>query len=169
MSVPGSVMQDLAVLKNQHADLRRTVDEGNRVTQAAIAHLDGRMDTMGELMARLAEHSAKHQSQSEGLQRAFNEIEATDEAVAELKNDEAVWRKQHERDNSAVEKRMTLWQGIGIGISLCVGAAVGAAMWGGSEMLQTLRGNISNNTQGIHALDQRVDKLERDAAVEHAR
>lgn len=168
MSVPGSVMQDLAVLKNQHADLRRTVDEGNRVTQAAIAHLDGRMDTMGELMARLAEHSAKHQSQSEGLQRAFNEIEATDDTVAELKNDEAVWRKQHERDNSAVEKRMTLWQGIGIGVSLCVGVATAAAMWGGSEIVQTIRGNVSDNTQSIRALDQRVDKLERDAAVEHA-
>lgn len=161
MSVPESVIEDIAVLKSQHSEIRRTVEEGNRATQNAIANLSGRMEVITGLMQDLAKLDARHDAQSEGLQRAFQEIQATDKVLAEHVDSEGSWRKEHEKENAATERTLSRWSGIAIGITLTIGVATAIATAAGGMILERLQDDISSINAELKAQDARIDKAER--------
>lgn len=169
VSVPESIIQDIAVLKSQYAELGRRVDEGNRATQQAVANLSGRLELMHEVMQTIAKLTTQHEEHSNGLNRAFEEIKATDLRQDEFIREEASWRKDHERENAAVERKLSMWHGIALGVTMMLGAVTGVAMWSGGRVMQALQGSISDVADALPAIDARLDKLERDAAKEHAK
>lgn len=154
MTTELSVLEDVAVLKAQQEGLRRAVDEGNRNTQLAIAQLQGRMEGLTDLMNAVAMLQAEHRSHGDNLDRAFAEIGETDRNLERVNDDVHTWRKEHERGHVAIEKKLTFWQGIALGISLSVGGATGAfAMWGNKVI-----GDVVSDISGLKA---RVEQIER--------
>jgi chromosome segregation ATPase len=166
--VPSDVVENIAVLKSQHAELRRTVDEGNRVTQQAVAVLSGRIESLADMMQSIAKLQAQHESHRDGLNRAFEEIESTDRELSKHMAETNEWRKGHERENASVEKRLATWQGVAMGVTLSIGLATGAAMWGGNLMLQSMRTEINDAKGEIKTQGEIVRKLDRDAARAHS-
>lgn len=169
VTLPESVVQDIAVLKTQYGEMRRTIDDGNRITQGAVAQLSGRVETIADMMRSIATLQAQHESHRDAVGRAFVEINAAEADLAEHIAEEDKWRQDHERENLRVEKRITLWQGIAIGISLTIGIATAVALWGGGIVLENINDDINELESDRKTFDGRVDKLERDAAINHAR
>lgn len=169
VSVSDTIIEDIATLKANHAGLRQVIEEGNRTTQLSIANLQGRIDSLVDMMQRVSQLQAQHESHRDGLGRAFTEIAATDKALADHVADEGGWRKEHERENSATERKLAAWQGIAFGVTLTIGVAAGVAVWAGSVLLDNLRGDITETRAVQHEHDTRLDKIERDAAREHAK
>lgn len=176
VTLPESAVQDIAVLKVQHTELRRITDDGNQNTQRAIATLSGRVESLVDMMRSISALQAQHEAHRDAVSRAFEEIRATDTALDEHIDEEDTWRKDHEKANAGVEKKMALWQGIAIGISLTIGVATGAAMWGGNLALRGIQDDI-NALEAMDVTisanekdtDKRINKLERDAAIDHSR
>lgn len=173
VSVSDTIIEDIAVLKAGDNELRRVIDDGNRATQQSIAMLQGRVESLADMMRSVATLQAQHESQRDGLGRAFAEIAETDKALADHIEDSTGWRKEHEKENAVTERKLSLWQGIAFGVTLTIGVAASIAVWAGSLLLNNLRSDIvetrtvQSATQKEH--DARLDKLERDAAREHAK
>lgn len=167
VSVSDTIIQDIAALKQSQSDLRRSFDEGNRNTQKALAVMSGRLEGMSDLLqtvARLAERQDAHGS---GIDRAFSSIGAVEQHVDEVADDTKRWQTAHVAENAAVERKLSTWHGIAIGVSLTAGLIVGVIAWTGDRVVSDMRADVQQERETNKRDDERIDRLERIEAQYH--
>jgi len=178
VGVPESVIQDIAVLKQSQADLRRAFEEGNRNTQQALAKVGGRLDGMNELLQTVTRIAERQESHGNGLDRAFNAIKGIKDELDDHEEDEQSWRDEHTKENARVERKLTLWHGIAIGISITSGLILGVLTLAGNSIVGGIQQSVQKLDTEINRVetqshndslrsDQRLDRLERIEARYH--
>ena len=156
VSVPEKIITDIAALKQSQSDLRRQVDEGNRNTQQAIAAMSGRLEGVTQLLQQVARIAERQDAHGSGLERAFSSIKQVDERVNDVVENAA-----------KVEKRLSLWHGVALGLSLAASVVVGILAWAGNSVILDMRGDIAQERDSNKSDDRRLDRLERNEAIYH--
>ncbi len=167
VTVSERVIEDIAMLKQSQLDIRRCVDEGNAQMKTAMAAVDGRLETMTDLLQTVARIAERQEAQGSGLDRAFTEIRNVKAHADERADAHENWQVTHAHENAAVERKLSLWHGIGLGISLCAGIVVGVIAWTGNDILSAFRDDLRRVEAADQRLDERVDRLERIEARFH--
>lgn len=156
VSVPESVITDIAALKSSQGEMQRSMER----TSEQLAHINGRLEGFSEILQTIARIAEKQESHENGLKRAFT-------AIGKVEDD----LDAHEAENLQVEKKLTLWQGIAIGISVMASCLAGMFVWVGNDVITTMRDDIKTiqekNENKNDRDDQRLDRLERIEARHH--
>ena len=167
VSVPDTIITDIAALKQSQSDLRRQIAEGNNITQQAIAALQGRLEGVSDLLQTVARVAERQEAHGSGLDRAFASIKEVKKHVDEIDDDNLQWRTDHVAENASVERKLSMWQGVAIGISLAASVVVGVLAWAGNSIFVDLRGDIAQERDTNKRDDSRLDRLERIEARYH--
>lgn len=167
MSVPETIIQDIAALKQSQEDMRRQIAEGNNSTQQSIAMLSGRMEGMSDLLQTVARVAERQDAHGSGLERAFSSIKQVEQHVDDVADESQRWQTAHIAENSAVERKLSLWQGVAIGISVAAGVVVGVLAWAGNSIILDVRSDVLQERQTNQRDDTRLDRLERIEAQYH--
>lgn len=168
VTVSERVIEDIAMLKQSHADLRRCVDEGNSNMSTAMKAVDSRLETMTELLQTVARIAERQEAHGNGLDRAFSEIRGVREYVDGRADAQEEWQIKHAQENAAVERKLSLWHGVALGVSLCSGLVVGLLVWTSGDILNGFREDIRRIESVDQRHDERLDRLERIEARYHA-
>lgn len=167
VSVSDTIIQDIAALKQSQLDLRRSYDEGNRNTQSAIALLSGKLEGVTDLLQTVARLAERQDSHASGLDRAFLSIREVETHVDGVVDETQRWRDAHVRENALVERKLSTWYGVGIGISLAASIVVGVLGWTGNAVIDDVRDDVRQERDTNKRDDGRLDRLERIEARYH--
>lgn len=167
VSVPETIIQDIATLKASQSDMRRSVDEGNRNTQNAIATLSGRMDSITDLLQTVTRIAERQEAHGSGLDRAFTSIKQVDTRIDDAITESQQWRTAHTESNASVERKLSTWHGVAIGISFTSALVVGMLAWAGNEIVESVRNDTRELREINRRDDERLDAIERQQAQYH--
>ena len=79
----------MAVLQTQQASLEATMRELQRLQSDGFAQMNAKMDRVNEVASSIALVQAQQQQHGDGLNRAFNDIRATNQRLQVLSEDYA--------------------------------------------------------------------------------
>lgn len=162
------VVEDIASLKTSQQELRRSLDEGNRAMQVALDAVNGRLETMSDLLQTVARIAERQDAHGNAVERAFGEIRAAREHADQRADEHERWQEAHLRENAAVERKLSAWHGVALGISLTSGLVVSLLAWAGNDILGGFRDDIRQIEQTSQRDDERLDHLERVEARYHS-
>jgi predicted negative regulator of RcsB-dependent stress response len=179
MTPHNSTGQDasVAVLQQQQSNLETSLRDLTRSVNEGFASMTAKMDRINELTTSIAAITTRQEAHSDGLQRAFSEIQSVNSALAPQLEDSARWREmqtrsvderfeavrevasahasQNAKDLSAVHSQISWWRGAVIGAGLVLGTLIGVFGWLGGKYVTS----TENNTEAIHKLQRQVDGL----------
>lgn len=167
LSVSNTILQDIAALKQSQADMRRSIDENNRSSQQAFSAMNGRLDSMTDLLQAVARIAERQEAQGTGLNRAFNEISRVKEHADTRVDEIERWQEGHQKENAVTERRLAVWHGIALGVSLVSAVTVSLFAWTGNDILNNMREDVRESRDVSKRNDERLDRLERIEAQYH--
>lgn len=133
MSPPSTGAQDaaVAVLQTQQITLERAVSDLSTRVAEGFSSIDAKLDRLNELTTTLARIAAQQEQHSDGLRRAFGEIQTLTAEVGSLR------------------RQIHLARGVTIGATLLGGSILGVVLWVSDGFIAEHR----DNRDRIHQLE----------------
>lgn len=164
------LQQQQTSLDNAFRDLTRTVNEG-------FAAMTSKMDRINELTTTMVAITTRQEAHSDGLQRAFAEIQATNHRLAQALEENTNWRDQYAttidhrfdaaraqlddhkannaKDHGEVKAEIATWRGMVKGGAVVLAMMLSLLGWlGGRYITQT-----ESNTQTAQDLQRQIDAM----------
>lgn len=151
MTPPSNSGQDaaVAVLQTQQATLEASVRQLSTEMSTHFGALTAKMDRMSELSATLIQLQERQIAHSDGLNRAFNELQAVRSEHDHLVSIRDKFQSEHAEEHRAIDKRHSTVRGIVIGVSFAYGTTIGLLVW----MATMYIGKVDRHTESIHNIE----------------
>ena len=169
----------VAVLRQQQQQFDSTLRDLSRAVNEGFANMAAKMDRINELTTTIAAITARQESHTEGLNRAFSEVTALESKLSQHEQEGITWRDsfsgvvdtrfsthrtlldEHKAQTAAdlqrVGAEIASWRGAVKGGALVLSMLIGLLGWlGGRYVTSTER-----NSDSINVLGSKVSALER--------
>lgn len=169
----------VAVLRQQQQQFDTTLRDLSRAVNEGFANMAAKMDRINELTTTIAAITARQESHTEGLNRAFSEVTALEAKISQHEQEGLSWRETFSGvvDNRFATHRTLLDEHKSQTHSAFQGVAAEVASWrgavkGGALVLSMLIGllgwlggryvtSTEKNKELIVAMDSKISALER--------
>lgn len=146
----------MAVLQAHQTNLEAQVRDLARTVQEGFASMGAKMDRLNEISLTIAQMSARQESHSDGLARAFGEIRALgerfDAGLAQIRQFERSIdtrfesqdqlrrqeREAHAAEHRQIDRRFTFAQGALWAMGAVGTLALGLLVWAASQYIDTI-------------------------------
>lgn len=167
----------VAVLQQQQLNLADGLRELSRSVNEGFASMTAKMDRINELTTSIAAITTRQEAHSDGLQRAFAEIQSVSSNLDQLVEDTARWRdfyarsvderfdavravagshaEQNAKDLANIGSQISWWRGAVLGFGVMVGVLVSVCSYVGGKYVNS----TEKNTESIQQMQRQIDAM----------
>lgn len=179
MTPHNSVGQDasVAVLQQQQHQLEQGMRDLAKSVTEGFALMTAKVDRINELTTSIVAISERQAAHSDGLQRAFSEIQSVNSAVSQMVDDTTRWRdlyarsvddrfdavravsmahsEQNAKDLASISSQISWWRGAVLGFGVMVGVLVSVCSYIGGKYVSS----TEKNTESIQTMQRQIDAM----------